>query len=344
MKRFSAFLLAALMLFSLTACAGDDGEKEQPTIVVEEKFDENGNIIMEPLYMGWNLWYYNSYTYNADQKVEKIERFTNTGMYLDDERYFYRADGTLERVECYWSNIHDEIVLSQKRLCDENGVISKTEYYEDDEVYEYTVFEYENGNLVKETRYDAEFDNERSYNEYTYDDAGKCIRMDHYENYDRVYYCTYAYGADGRVATELRYRYYTDGQEHAAETSYTYHSNGRVKDKVLTDLTMRWEEVWDERGGMVSDKRYVLNDSGEWRMETKVEYSGEKKVFTTYQKDGHYHTETMTGNASVATSWEGAYYKPDGSLFCTAKGGEYFDAAGAKMEDKPDLLAPWGIG
>ena len=343
MKRVLVLLLAVCTALSVSACAGTDADNGKETIVVEEKYDENGNIIMEPLYMGWNLWYYNSYTYNADQKVEKIVRFTDNGMYLDDERYFYRADGTLEKVEYYWENVHSEIVLSCIELYDENGVIYKSETYEDGEVYEYTVYEYENGNCVKKTRYEAEFDHERSCNEYIYDDAGKCTRMDYYENYDRVYYCTYTYDAAGRVAKELKYRYYTDGQEHAAETTYTYHSNGRVKDKVLTDLTMRWEETWDERGGMVCDKRYELNDAGEWFMLYKVEYSGDMKIDTTYHEDGRYNTETMIGNASVVSSSERAYYNPDGSLFCTNRDGVFYDPAGQRMEPTIDMLAPWGI-
>ena len=343
MKRFLCVLFLAMMVFSLSACGAPVEETAKTTPVIEEKYDENGNILMEPLYMGFNLWYYNSYTYGEDQKLLNVTRYTNEGVYLDEEKYIYRADGTLEKVECYWENLDFEIVLWQEKLYNENGVLYKIQNYENGEISDYYDFEYDaRQRCVKEIHYDIQWNNgdyPQSYVEYTYDDAGNCVRKDDYDQHEeRTCYYTYTHDSNGNVSVESIHRL-IDGEEFISTTEFTYHSNGKVKDKVTTDKSSRREEVWDARGAMVFEKSYEREASGEWFLGSAVEYSAELKVFYTYLKDGRYKTESIKGNAAVASWMELAWYNPDGTLFCTNHEGEFYDPSGNKLATPPDVSA-----
>ena len=343
MKRLLCLLLMMLMVFSLSACGDSEEQTAKTTPVIEEKYDENGNILMEPLYMGFNLWYYNSYTYGEDQKLLNVTRYTNEGVYLEEERYIYRADGTLEKVECYWENINFEIELWQEKLYNDNGVLYKILNYENGKMCDYYDFVYDDEHrCVKEIHYDIQWNQgeyPESYVAYTYDDAGNCVRRDDYDQREELTcYYIYTYDNSGNVSMERLHRL-VDGEEFISTKECTYHSNGKVKDKVTTDENFRREEVWDTRGAMVSEKSYQKEASGEWFLDSAVEYTGELKVFYTYLKDGRYKTESIKGNAAAATWVELAWYNPDGSLFCSNHEGEFYDPSGNKLPTPPDVSA-----
>ncbi len=340
MKRWIALFLALIAVFSLTACDTTENNNEPAVLVIEEKFDEYGNILIEPLYMGWNLWYYNSYTYDADQKLVNVTRYTYNDLYLDEQRYFYRADGTLEKVEFYWENVHSEILLWKVESYNESGLLVKSQSFEDGAVYDTYTYEYADGKLVKELYYWAENNSEDSYKDYFYDDAGNCIRVDEYDAWNLAFYYTYSYDANGNVARENKIQVLEDG-EITTYIEYTYHDNGRVKDVIDVGYEMRLDQTWDERGSLVLEKRYVPDESGEWFLKVKTEYDGNMKTYTTYHRDGRYNTETMKGSAEVTHWSERAYYNADGTLFCTNSNGVFYDPDGNRMEPTIGMLDPW---
>ena len=343
MKRLICLTLLALMMVSLCACGDPAEDTSKKTPVIQEKHDANGNILMEPLYMGWNLWYYNEYTYSEDQKLLKVTRYTDQGSYLDEERYSYGADGVLEKIEIYWENFDFNIELWQEKLYDETGLLQKIQNYEDGSICDYYLFEYDDeSRCIKEIHYDILWNNgeyPESYVTYAYDDAGNCIRKEELNQHEQLlFYWTYVYDAKGNVTVERRIQPVED-EEFVSVTEYTYHDNGRVKDKISEGHGTRMEEIWDASGALSSEKHYTLTASGEWFLSWKAEYSGEQKISYRYLTDGRYTTESAKGNASVATWVEHAWYNPDGTLFCTNHDGTFYDPSGNKLTTPPDISA-----
>lgn len=345
MKRWVILLSALFVVFSLIACDTAENGKNAETVIIEEKYDENGNILVEPLYMGWNLWYYNAYTYNQEQKILSVTRYTEDNIYLEEEKYIYRGDGTLEKVECYWENFDFEIELWQEKLYDESGLLYKIQNYESGAISDYYTFAYDSQRrCIKESYYDIQWNDgeyPQSYVVYTYDDAGNCIRKDELDqNEEQLFYWTYSYDAKGHVTVENKIQL-VNGEAFTSVTEYTYHDNGRVKDKIFSGYGGRSEETWDATGALISEKHYETEASGELFLKYSVEYSSELKIWTTYLKDGRYKTESAKGNAEVTSWMELAYYNPDGTLFCTNHEGVFYDPSGKRMEPTIDMLSPW---
>lgn len=345
MKRWIALLLAVAVACSFAACGNpdnsDSGNKEP--IKIEEKYDENGNIIIEPLYMGFNLWYYNEYSYGQDQKLLTKTRFTHEGLFLEEHQYIYRENGTLEKIVSYFENVHGEVEKYQETLCNENGISYKIQNYEQGALSDYYTLEYDDrGNCVRENWFAyLDIEEPTKYKDFAYDDAGNCIRREDYEDHDTmVCYYTYSYDGNGNMVEEKRHQQ-VYGQEVVSITAYTYHDNGKVKTEILVYGNERIEETWDTRGGMTEEKKYALDESGTWALLRKTVYSSNRKTYYTYLKDGKYKEENMEGSALVINWSECIYYNADGSVFCRNSDGSFYDANGKDITSQLPDISPW---
>lgn len=344
MKRWMALFLTAVMAFSLAACSvtEENGGGVEETVKIEEKFDANGNILIQPVYMGWNLWYYNDYTYDAAGRLTNKKYCHYSGDVINEWKYIYGESGTLEMVEEYVGT-----TLASEEIYDEYGLLYKKQNYNTSGIAEdYYIFEYDSQGRCIEQRYYSELWDEWnewtapvSYVLYTYDNEGNCVRKEKLDkNEELVYYWTYTYDGLENVTVEKQVQV-RDGKEYATVTEYTYHDNGRVKTKIMESDTVRTAEDWDASGALVCEEHYEPSGSRGWFLRYSAEYSGDTKVWTDYMKNGKYTVQTMNGNAE-ATNWtKTAYYNADDTLFCTYSDGAYYDAAGNKMSDSPDISA-----
>jgi len=351
MKRLICLLLFFVMSVSLWACSqpeengNNGGGGGEGSTVITEKFDENGRILMKPVYMGWNLWYYNEYSYNDAGKVENVKFCRPSGDLVTEWKYFYDDLGILETVQVY-SNLRER-VLTVEEFYDEYGVLQRKQSYESDgTLADFTIYEYDShGRCVEEIYYGVlwdEYEEEerpQHYILYAYDQDGNCIRkekLDQDENL--VFYWTYAYDGVEKLETETKVQV-VDGVEYSTVTEYAYHDNDKLMEKISEGKGERVEEYWDVTGAMEREEHYELQQSGNWFLKYSVEYSDDTKIRTDNQKNGKYTVQTMIGNAEAAELIKTAYYNADDSLFCICSGGEYFDASGNKLSEVPDLSA-----
>ena len=347
MKKLICLLLILAMAVSLWACSqpeenGNNGGGEESSAITE-KYDENGRIIMKPVYMGWNLWNYNEYSYNDAGKVENVKFCRASGELVTEWKYFYDDLGILEMVQVY-SNATEPVLITEE-FYDEYGVLRRKQNYETDgSLADYTIYEYDSqGRCVEEIYYSEywsdyeEVDSPLHYILYSYDQNDNCIqkeRLDRDENL--IFYWTYTYDELQNVITETNVQI-VDGEEYSTVTQYEYHDNGKVMEKIIEGSDERIEEYWDATGAMEREEHYELAQSGNWFLKYSVEYSDDTKVHTDYQKDGKYTVQTMIGNAQAAELIKTAYYNADDSVFCICTGGEYFDASGNKLSEAPNL-------
>ena len=340
MKKMLSLVLATLCVFTLSACGEPENEERTPAAVIEETIDSNGNLLIEPVYMDWNLWYYNEYTYNDANKVTNKKFCHYNGDVINEWKYIYRTDGTLEKVEDYYEI--SEVMLGSEELYDESGQLYKKQDYDTKgDVVDYRTYENDSeGNCTKETWFtlsnvSTDFELEK-YILYTYDDKGNCVKAETFDDYDsKQEYTVYEYDANGNVISQQYY--WQNDTEALSVTEYAYHENGKVHKTTVKSANgdIYWEEIKDSKGAVVSLRSY---DRTSLVLNRTEEYSGNRKTYGHYAESGEYWTETYEGNAERFSLIEMCYYNADGSLYCTFRDAVYYDDQGTEIQT-PDLSA-----
>ncbi len=228
--------LLALVLFSGTvfvSCDKDDDtepqEKKFVPIKITEydegifdgetlfEYDDNSLLIKRDFGDG----YYNTYEYDAEEKLTKFKVYEENIMYSYDT-YEYNSSNQIIKIQSYNDESEAESYYTHE-YDTEGNVIKKTEYSINGTLVLYFTFSYdENGNMINKKYYWADdpsgVDTDQ-YEEwaYTYDDKNniyksleipflwqsivnnrlKSIYIEHYgDNYTDTYTCTYIYNED----------------------------------------------------------------------------------------------------------------------------------------------------
>ena len=339
MKKWVILILVAVLVFSLVACSNpvEDGGEEATNEIL---YDENGNVLKEPVYYGWNLWYYHEYIYGAPNQIIKKRLCQADGSIVKEYKYVYREDGSLEKIEEY-AGANGSTLTSEENY-DTYGQRHKKQYFDiNGSITDYYTYAYDrHGRCIKQCYYDAlhnEFGSAYSTILYSYDENGNCVYAEKYDEYDELaLYTTYTYDAKGYLIEEYKVQI-RDDQYYTTITEYTNFDNGKVKDKLIEGDGVRTEETWDISGALTNEKHYEQKSSSEWFLRYTVKYYGDTVVRTDYTSNGNYKITTSKGNAAEISWSSAAYYNRNGSLFCTKSGNDYYDASGNKMSSAPNL-------
>lgn len=233
MKKFTAILLCAAMLFTLCACGHKENNEPAPEatetpapteeVIPEVKYDkEDGVLDREITYNPNGLKCATTiYEYDDAGRVVKESFYGvndaptgyNTYEYTDGGKTMmsYLATGPEEYVEDY------RAVFSY----DGERVMKETRYY-GEEIAAVTAYEYAAGNLISEKHYEGESELVAEYS-YSYEGGrvSAVLRHDYLE--DDSVTNRYTYNAEGLVISDICY----DSQETiVSRTEYSYDKNG----------------------------------------------------------------------------------------------------------------------
>lgn len=223
-KKWIAFILAVVMLISLSACSSSGSNKKR---------NKNGDLVTVCLVTkAEGSDYYTTFQYDNQGNILQCAEY-NGGTECVRDEYEYDTNGQLIKLVSYWFN---EIHCQETYTYDENGnLIQSCKSYADGPEYisEYEYNHDEDGNLIQTCT--THYENNVEISEYTYNKNGNLIKEDA-EN--GVLECTY--NKDGYLIKTVGYN----------NIECAYDENGRLSIMVnCLDLETKMEtEIIYENG------------------------------------------------------------------------------------------------
>lgn len=225
------------------SCTYQDFEVECEAAKLE--WDEQGRLIAERYYddYGTETEHY-LYTYDAADNITRIDIYLEEDgeaaneMSYDDqgrmiEKYLYDGSGKLlenyyaeydgdNLVYEYYGDGESDHWITYYYRYDESGFLHRMEYYDADDIYEYTIYEMLDDYNEQETRYDSE-GSITGYTVYTYDERDNRLIAQY--DYDQNWVCTSKYDCryddHGNMTWEL-----LEEAGESVERTYSYDADG----------------------------------------------------------------------------------------------------------------------
>ncbi|MBQ8742865.1 MAG: hypothetical protein IJZ03_05810 [Clostridia bacterium] len=314
----------------------------------EYTYDKDGNVVFSKEYVDGKLYREKQYSYTTYDYAYTPTYISKDTAYYQDEKYIYEynenndcvrilrydSDGELTS-ESTFKTTYDKYgnyIKLQEFINGELTYEHEYSYYTDDKKstheskrtfyddgYKDVVWYDEDGNTLKEIRYDPDGNVEYEHNyEYTRDENGNPLYEKQYENGELIYEKEYSYFPDDPDSTYVskETEYYPDGGKYV--TIYDNHENIKSETEYDSDgqivYSEEHENIYNSNGDLVKINEYengVLVETYEYsyRKNSKETYQSKSTI---YYEDSE-KLETFYGENGSITSE--IYYYSNGSKY-----------------------------
>lgn len=323
MKKLLALFLAALMLFSLTACGGDNGAESSKdntqspaqsdnralSLIEEGKYKEAYELLVtgndeesRKLLENFTVKYETVETSSAEEnykyeiEYDKYANMTSYVIHRETEDETYNATYKYEYVYDDKGNIVKETVYTTEEFF----LGGETSKYDQTFVHEYRynekgvlVYQNEDGVIMEYDDYGNMINNDGWVIINDYDDSGRLTRTTAQESGS---YSLYEYDSLGNKIKVTQYDAYGGL---LGNTEYEYDKNGILTKETSVYDNKKSEYEYDKNGKITLEVYYDEDGSLDSKEEYKYDEFGNELLCTRYEADG-----------SVAEKRESKYSDP----------------------------------